>query len=249
MKGDLGSKGRKTIEGYIIPPRSCIVGNDTKIDEVIETLVRFYFPKASRIWDPTCGEENYQFARWIKNSKYHYFSNDIKRTKWSMFLNDVFLSGLRDSSVDVIVYDPPYLPYVRIDDRRNDYDISTTRSPLKILDFYKPKIFKDFHRITRQGIIVKCSDFYYPVNSNNLIPILPRIVPNIEKYFKIISITVYRYFYNLTSLLQYRFRRIGTKHRRAFITHTYYIIAYKKQLKLVKTHSKEYHQDLLSNYM
>jgi len=228
VKGDLGSKGRRTIGGSVLPPFSCIMGNDVKVNEVVETLVRYYFPRATRIWDPTCGEENYQFAAWIGNSKYDYFSSDVRQTKWSMFLNDVFLPGLRDSCVDVIVYDPPYVPYARVDDRGKNYAISATTSPLKVLDFYNPEIFRAFHRITRQGIIVKCADFYYPVNSNNLVPILPRIVPNIEKYFRVVSITVYRYFYRYIPLLQLRLRKIATKHRRALIVHTYYVVAHKK---------------------
>ena len=57
MKGDLGSKGRRTIGGSVLPPFSCIMGNDVKVNEVVETLVRYYFPRATRIWDPTCGRK------------------------------------------------------------------------------------------------------------------------------------------------------------------------------------------------
>ena len=87
MRGDLGSRGKLTLDGRIIPPKSVIVGES--ISDVIQTLIAYYFPKAKVIYDPTVGEENYQFGSWIGSSSYDYIASDIKRTKWSNFLADV----------------------------------------------------------------------------------------------------------------------------------------------------------------
>ena len=253
MEGDLGSKGEKTLDGRILPPRSVIIGNDIDVSEVVKVLIKYYFPHAKVIYDPTCGEENYQFNDWILQEeyqkKYDYIASDIKRTKWSMFQADVFKLPLRDNSVDIIVYDPPYLPYPRTDSRGEDYDIATISSPLKILEFYSGKIFKEFYRICRQGIIVKCADFYYPVNTNNFYPILAYVCPKIMSLFKIVAIHIYRYFHQMTTLLQYRLSKITLKHRRAFTVHSYYIVAYKRKLKMIENKKEKVYQDLITNYM
>lgn len=228
MKRDLGSEGEKTINGGIIPPLSCIVGNDVPISRLVKTLIKYYFSKARVIYDPTCGDENYMFRDWIFDSKYDYISSDVKRTKYTMFQADVFFMPLRDCSCDVIVYDPPYVPYSRIDGRGSTYGISQAKSPMKVLSFYSRRVIESLWSCVRMGAIIKCADFYYPILSNNFYPILPLIYNTINEYFKIVAIHCYRYFYSHLPLIQYRLRVITKKHRRALISHTYFLICYKK---------------------
>jgi len=235
MKGDLGSEGEETIDGGILPPRSCIIGNDNPVSDVVRVLIRFYFPKAHVIYDPTCGDENYQFSSWIYQKAYQkryvYIASDIKRSKFTQFLADVFHIPLRDESVDVIVYDPPYVPYSREDDRGEKYDISYTRSPLKVKSFYSEKVMYELWRVTRIGIIIKCADFYYPQNTDNFYAIIPLIWQDVTKYFRVVAIHVYRYFYRTSLLYQHRLRYIVKRYRRPVMVHTYYVIAYKKDRK------------------
>jgi len=102
-----------------------------------------------------------------------------------------------------------------------------------IKEFYSERIFKEFHRICNQGVIVKGSDFYYPPMSDNLYLWLHDIldVDMIRKYFKIISLHSYRYFYTTIPLLRVRIGRglMRRGFKRALIIHTYYLVAYKKK--------------------
>ncbi|RLC73724.1 MAG: hypothetical protein DRI26_00100 [Chloroflexi bacterium] len=235
MKGDLGSRGERTLDGQIIPPVSCIVGNDIQIHEVIQTLLKFYFPRAKVIYDPTCGDENYQFAPWIgSDNHYQYIASDIRRTRWTHFLADIMHLPLRDESVDVIVYDPPFVPYARTDRRGEEYDIAETKSPLKIFSFYSERAMFEIWRVVRQGAIIRGMDFYYPPHTNNLYLLLPRIWPSLTKYFHVVACHIYRIFSQQTLLLRYRWARPLGRVRRPLIVHSYLIVCYKRRIRINK---------------
>jgi len=109
-----------TISGVVLPPLSSIIGVNIQIHQVVDCLIRYYFPKCKSIWDPTCGVENHQFkdylvnkgGEWFYHGRIYYFATDVKRTKWNKMMIDLLKPPypLRDNSFDIIVYDPPYVP-------------------------------------------------------------------------------------------------------------------------------------------
>ena len=232
-----------TLSGTIVPPFSVIYGINIQIHEVIDALIRYYFPKCKSIWDPTVGTENHQFRdylqkvdnEWYYHGKIYYFPTDKRKTKWTKMLIDLFNTPypFRDEAFDLIVYDPPFNPYGRGDDRGEDYDVIHIRSPIAIKKFYSEDIIKEFWRIYKQGAIIRGSDFYYPIISDNLYLWLTDIidVEMIRKYFRIISVHAYRYFHNAVPLLRVRVGQgLTLRHlRRAIITHTYLMVCYKRR--------------------
>ena len=232
-----------TLSGTILPPLSVISGIKIQIHEVIDCLVRYYFPKCKSIWDPTCGTENHQFkdylveinGDWYYHGKIFYFPTDVRKTKWSKMLVDLFRPPypFRDEVFDLIVYDPPFIPMTRTDKRADDYDISEVHSPLYIKKFYSEDVIKEFHRVCRQGVILRGQDFYYPPISDNLFLWLHDIIDleMLRKYFKIVAVHAYRFFHTAVPLIRTRIGRglMNKGYRRAMVTHSYLLIGYKKR--------------------
>ena len=211
-------------------PWSVINGRDVKIHEMVLFLVTYYCVKGCVIFDPTCGKENYQFREIldvIEYLGYRYISADIE--PYGDIVHDV-LGGLplREGSIDLILYDPPYLPYARLDDRGSDYAVDVERSVLDVKKFYGMGVFKEFHRVLRDGgvLIVKGADFYDPVCSDNLYLFLTDIVDvqEVKRYFKPTALYIYRYFHRINALYRFRLKN----RRRPVLTHTYFLVL-KKQ--------------------
>jgi len=140
--------GKKGVQA----PYSVIYGNNIKIHQVILGIILYHKPPPAVIYDPTCGKENYQFKPWLekgtlKKLGYTFISADIK--PYGDVRCSYFRTPLRDKSVDIIVYDPPYLPEISPktdDERHKDYGIERYGIG-KIFKNYSQEVFKQFHRI------------------------------------------------------------------------------------------------------
>ena len=93
-------------------PWSVIDGRKVRIHEMVLFLVTYYCRKNCVIFDPTCGKENYQFKPILDVLEalgYRYIAADLE--PYGEIQYDVFGGvPLRGSSVDLILYDPPYTP-------------------------------------------------------------------------------------------------------------------------------------------
>lgn len=111
------------------------------VSRQIEDIVRLYLPKGGTIFDPTCGEEMYQLQNlqrrendaqldnWLgirKQKKkalprrlYKIITSDLKPT--GDFIASVKALPLRDNIADLTIYDPPFVPRSRSDERGQDY--------------------------------------------------------------------------------------------------------------------------------
>jgi len=211
-------------------PWSVIDGRKVKIHEMVLFLVTYYCRKNCVIFDPTCGKENYQFKPILEVLEalgYRYISADLE--PYGDIQHDV-LGGvpLRDDSVDIILYDPPYVPYSRCDVRGEDYAISSERCVYDVKKFYSKEVLKEFHRILRRNgvLIVKGTDFYEPTTTDNLFLFLVDVVPkeNYRGLFRYVALYVYRYFHKENILNRYRLKRV----RRPVLTHTYFLVLKKE---------------------
>ena len=210
-------------------PWSVIDDRKIKVHELMLFLVTYYCRRKCVILYPTCVKENHLFRDILDLIEYlgfRYVSADIK--PYGDLVHDV-LSGipLRNESVDLIAYDPPYLPTSKTDERGKDYDVENGRTVYDVKKFYSLNVFKEFHRVLRdQGVlIVKGSDFYYPTNSTYLYLFLLDIIDrSFYSLFRPIALYIYRFFYH--DNVFYRFR---IKDRvRPIITHTYFLVLKKK---------------------
>ena len=208
-------------------PLTLIDGKTIRVHEVVLGIIMFYKEPPAIILDPTCGKENYQFKPWIESNilerlGYEYISADIK--PYGEIVLDVFNLPVKEKSVDIIVYDPPYTPTARMGKRGGDYDIVIDRTPNMIKKYYSEKVFKEFYRVLKNcGIVlVKGMDYYYPRNSDNLYLFIEQV--EYRKYFKPIGLYIYRYFYSNIPLTRYRCRNW----KRPIQNHTYYLVLKKK---------------------
>ncbi|RLC83593.1 MAG: hypothetical protein DRJ03_16725 [Chloroflexi bacterium] len=208
-------------------PLTVIGGEKIRIHEVALWLVSYYKEPPAVILDPTCGKDNRMFSPWIKSGVlaemgYTYISGDIKG--YGDVALDVFKLPVRDSSIDVVVYDPPYTPDARIDERGESYGITEERCIDEIARFFSEDVFMEFDRVLkRRGVvIVKGMDFYYPRNSDNLHLFLG--LTRFHKYFRAIALYIYRYFYGNIPLHRYRMRHW----RRPVMCHTYFLVLRKR---------------------
>ena len=232
----------------IMPPLSVISGSKVDVADLVRNLVEYYFPSAKRIWDPTCGIENHLFSKYLrrKNGKWiyidriEYIASDMLETKWNCINGKCLkIDVLRqpypfsDGEFDLIVYDPPYMPGAAIDKRMRDYGIDRYYSVTYIRRFYSDRVFSEMNRIARLGMIVKGQDIYYPTDTNVLHLFINDVldVSAVRKYFRVIALHIYRYYSGNTQLARTRVGEMVKKYpeiRRPVITHTYFVILWKR---------------------
>jgi len=234
----------------MMPPLTVMMNKPCQdIGDIVRSLITYYFPGASSIWDPTCGSENHQFrkylkmdgAAWVYAERYRYVASDIKDTKWNCgpqgcLKIDVLKTPhpFGDGEFDIIVYDPPFQPSARHDDRGGDYGIDVDRRLEDIQRYYDLKVFEEFARIAGRGLIVKCTDFYYPPYSSRLRLCLGDLI-KIDEMRRIglrpAGIHILRFVHNNVPLMRARLAKAFTRRgvRRAMTVHSYYIVFYKEQ--------------------
>jgi len=212
------------IRGSYIPC-DIIDGRRTRLEVFMAFLLYWYCPPKCRILDPTCGKENYQFGK-LKQRLYReveYIDGDIQ--PFGSYVGDVFHLPFRDNVFDLVIYDPPYLPYTRYDKRAEDYAILHHRTLKEIRKFYSKEVLEELARVLRPGgyLIVKGADFYYPITSSNLILFIPDILnPRIVSQLRLIARYYYAYYRGELRLQRARLNRATTN--RPLITTTVYVV-------------------------
>lgn len=231
----------QTLKTYMYP-LSAIYGNKVRICDLLRNLIEFHFPQIQIIWDPTCGRDNYQFAPflkktengWIYANKYRYYASDILKTPWNC-LNDecLIIDVLKPPwnlpfKPDLVVYDPPFIPSKVESKRNNAYALNEERTLADIKEYYSSRVFEAFAQVVQVGLIVKGMDFYVPKLSDNLHLFLVDVLDlsSIRKWFKVVSLYIYRYFAREAFLHRARASRAlrSRGFYRNIINHTYYLV-------------------------
>jgi len=235
----------QALETYMYP-FSTIYGHKVKIWELLRNLIEFHFPDAKVIWDPTCGKDNYQFKEylkrtedgWIYAGRYKYYASDLLKTPWNCDKESCLRVDVLNPpwdlpfEPDLVVYDPPYIPFKVSSKRNNAYGMDINRGLEGIRDYYAPRVFEAFAETVRKGLIVKGADFYLPKFSENLRLFLVDVLDlaAIRRWFKPVALYVYRYFtadafiHRAMTSKASQIRGI----RRNIINHSYYLILKKK---------------------
>ena len=199
--------------------------NNAKVNDMVEELVMFYLPEGGLVFDPTCGIKNRQF-KWIQNSrldgvKYEYLPGDIQESNLQKIQASVRHIPLKYRSVDLTLYDPPYLPGARECERKEDYGIETDQSVKETIAFYSKEIFEELKRITRKWIIIKGTDFYYPTTSMNFYVFQQFALKGaLEAGLKVRAIYSFGYHHGNIGIYRARLRN----YRRPVNNFTYYIV-------------------------
>ena len=200
--------------------------NNAKVNDMVEELVMLYLPEGGLVFDPTCGIKNRQF-KWIQNSrldgvKYDYLPGDIQKTNLQEVQASVTHIPLKYRSVDLTLYDPPFLPRACSENMRGaDYGIDEERTPEEVMAFYSKEIYEELKRITRKWIIIKGTDFYYPTTSMNFYVFQQFALKGaLEAGLKVRAIYSFGYHHGNIGIYRARLRN----YRRPVNNFTYYIV-------------------------
>ena len=199
--------------------------NNAKVNDMVEELVMFYLPEGGLVFDPTCGIKNRQF-KWIENSrldgvKYEYLPGDIQESNLQEIQASVTHIPLKYRSVDLTLYDPPYVPGARDCQRKEDYGITQDRSVKEVMAFYSKDVFEELKRITRKWIIIKGTDFYWPTTSMNFYLFQQFALKGaLEAGLKVRAVYVFNYFHGMMGYYRSRLKN----YRRPIPCFTYYIV-------------------------
>ena len=197
-----------------------------KIDELM-FLIIYYFvkDKYKKIVDPTCGIKNRQFSNILdilQHWNIEYYACDKDQNNWGGKVCDVFNIDTLPSG-DVFIYDPPFLPRTRSDERAKDYGIENAIPIEDIKKFYSKEVFNNFRKKGAKLLIVKGEDFYFPTKSNNLY-LFDYIIQRPEGY-KLIAKITYKFFNPNTAINGFRLAKsIKKEFSRALNTSTSYFI-------------------------
>ena len=199
-KAWLGKKPQgKTIKEYVEsfynnPTMMMDIAYNIKVDELM-FLLTYYFvkDKYKKIVDPTCGIKNYQFSKILDILQYwgiEYEACDIKEDNWSGKICDVFNADTLPEG-DVFIYEPPFVPIAKTDNRSEDYGINIERTPQEMERLYSREIFSNFAKRGAKLIIVRGQNFYYPTKSNNLYLLEHRV--NMPADYRLIAKITYKF--------------------------------------------------------
>ncbi len=229
----------KTIKEYVEsfynnPTMMMDVAYNIKIDELM-FLLTYYFVKDryKKIVDPTCGVTNYQFSNILDILQYwgiEYEACDIKEDNWSGKVCDVFdASSLPEG--DVFVYEPPFKPIPRDDERAKEYNIDIKRTLEDMKKLYSKDVFNNFMKRGAKLIIARGEDFYYPTKSNNLYLFEYRVaIPN---EYKLIAKITYKFMSSNIVLIGARLPKwIKGKFSRSVITSSTVLVYERKHKSL-----------------
>ena len=228
-------------KGTILAPVSVIDQRQVKLQDFIRFLVDYHFPDSDSILDPTPGESNYMFGDRLKprgDCTWDYYGRryvaySLEPTRWSMDCNggyrriDVLEKWpMGDAEYDIVVYDPPYIPWGRHDERKKDYGYHLEHGMEYIRMLYGAHVAGEIARVARHGSIVKGADFYYPPASYNFYSFLADIIDlgSFRRHFKVAGLYIYRFV--AWNIGLYRARIARSRLRPVFV-HTIYLILYR----------------------
>jgi len=187
----------------------------------------------------TCGVTNYQFqhrfwrSRRYEKYNYVYIAADIKREAAEKnkgfasltFTYDLFHRiPLRDNSVDIIIYDPPFVTTGEGDERSEEYNIDTGLGVGFLERFHSRRVYEEFHRVLRESgiLIVRGKDVNYPPVSNHHFLFLHDLLgkEKIKGLFEVLGLYIYRYYKANEPLIRRRLRRLV----RPMYVHSYIVV-------------------------
>lgn len=129
--------------------------SDLSSAEAVSSLLTICFPDANSIFDPTYGNGRF----WPSKPTNRFWSSDFNLSRSRNFCADFTAIPLRDKSVDVVVFDPPFQPAT------TDGIIGTTFSkPVKGINTLKALVLlgaREASRVASKGIIIKCQDYIH----------------------------------------------------------------------------------------
>lgn len=226
--------------GSLMMPYTIINGLKIRVHELVRMLIEYHFPDSKSILDPTPGDKNYMMSPYLeqKGCEWYYagrkyIAYSYKPTKYSIDCNgrhrriDLLSNEITfNGTYDVALYDPPFKPEAIHDKRGSDYGIAETKPTEVIRSFYRREVFESLHQHVNMGVIVKGSDFSYPVNNERMNLFLWDVFrrESVEGLFIPVGLYVYRFTTAYLPLYRYR---LAKRLRRTLTNHTYYIILYK----------------------
>ncbi|AFU57268.1 hypothetical protein Ngar_c03500 [Candidatus Nitrososphaera gargensis Ga9.2] len=209
---------------------------NNSLDDTTKALLKFYLPDGGVIYDPTCGEKNYQFS-WLKKSStialdyycnitgrrgkavlqqqakehYRYICSDLKPT--GDFIANVSHLPLKNKCADATWYDPPFAPTRDSKDpRAKAFGVNENRTPKQIKEFYSADILKELARVTKKFIFVRGQDIYFPPNTTNFYPFYEMALHSVKKVKELekkpIAEYTLRYNHGKLPLFRYRLRNV-----------------------------------------
>lgn len=202
------------------------------LEDTTKTMLKFYLPDGGVIYDPTCGEKNYQFA-WLRKSStialdyymggrgravmleakhhYQYVCSDLKPT--GDIIAELHYLPFKSKFANITWYDPPFTPTRDSRDRRaKDFDVDHDRTPKEIKQYYSAEILKELARVTKQFIFMRGQDIYFPPNTTNFYPFYEMALHSIKKVKalerKPIAEYTLRYNHGKLPLFRWRLRHV-----------------------------------------
>ena len=237
------------MEDRILPPLSTIDGKTVQVDELIGKLIEYYYPNIESIYDPTCGTENHMFSSRLEDTGegwcyklpvsgrcVKYIASDVRSTKWNCYNGrclkwNVLREDPPGVTADVVVYDPPYVPH-SMERRGTDYGVDVDRDVASVRLYYRGDVLRKMAHVSRLGVVIKGSDFYYPLDSDYFHGFLMDILTRgslRDAGLRVVAVHVYRYYNTAVPLYRHRVSRsMQVKlYRRTIVNHTYFVFTRK----------------------
>lgn len=149
--------------GRVIAPSLIMTAHHGRNDAMIASVARLYIPDGATVIDATWGHGGF----WHRTdaSRFRLICADLLHAPGAGIRADFRALPFRDSSADVITFDPPYVPVTSAMKRdihatyRNEQapDLGTTHAA--VMDLYRAGM-SEAHRVLRPGgtCWVKCQD-------------------------------------------------------------------------------------------
>jgi hypothetical protein len=168
-----------------------------RVQDVIIALVNFHIAHG-RILDPTCSDDDYQFAHkwWTGQKFYQVVESDMRRTRITDVQASVFALPYNSGSFNGVVYDPPFLSYVsegKGDPRAELYGQMPELTQEAVFSLYGQTVYDEFARVLVRGgiLIVRGQDTYSPKGSDTLLPFM-EFAEGYREHFVCVGLYVFR---------------------------------------------------------
>lgn len=156
---------------------STSIHKQNDIADFVKDCILRILPDGGKIYDPTCGSINRQFRKYFTGSctyldNYYYVGKDL------IYGNDVFKETIQEPYVDIVWYDPPFIPTAKFDNRFRDYGTEQITVD-EIKNYFSIPVIKNLLTFTKKYLAIRGMDFYYPINSFNYFSFYELCIKNI----------------------------------------------------------------------